>query len=430
MRCAAIAVLVACGDPARPSVVDEPSLFSHASMPAFRRGPYQDEHGNHTPRAKTDAKNGRIRGCVTRAGKPVANVVVKATVLPTGMSFTTDKASTDASGCYEIVITANHHHRNQIARLSAQEDFVGGRLVTVDRGQVTTGANFEVGAGFTVSGVVRDAAGAPVAGVTVDADAWVTSRPTGADGRFEVKIWSAGRHRLRVDPAYERVVDARTPFVFDVPRLDGALRDVVLVVDDRPKPKVIGPLSNSYPKATLTLVPVSVRAGVSLPDHAWCSAWTREPDGSVRRSVANSSFTLPRMTSTVRITCDEMAGIAAAGLDVDDELQASPATLPIVAIARNGVDLGVELRAHPDGALVVGATVEAAAAGLRAGDVIVAIDGVAVRGWHPESVFELGFRPPPGSAVTWTYRREGREASVRVVAPGLAAPGLYDTTRW
>jgi C-terminal processing protease CtpA/Prc len=101
------------------------------------------------------------------------------------------------------------------------------------------------------------------------------------------------------------------------------------------------------------------------------------------------------------------------------------ATIPLVPVEINGVELGVELREVLDGALVVGVADEAAAAGLRVGDVVTAVGDTNVAGMNPESVHELGFRVPPGNEVSWTVKRRTAELTLHARAPGPKTRPLY-----
>ena len=58
----AVSAVVALAVRGRKSEPAEPARL------AGEYGPYQDEHGDHTPRAKDDPNNAHIRGAFTEAG--------------------------------------------------------------------------------------------------------------------------------------------------------------------------------------------------------------------------------------------------------------------------------------------------------------------------------------------------------------------------
>jgi S1-C subfamily serine protease len=127
----------------------------------------------------------------------------------------------------------------------------------------------------------------------------------------------------------------------------------------------------------------------------------------------------------VFLMCDQMPGFENNSREIDLSTMSSPIEMPVVPIVLNGVELGVELSSHPLGARVVGVAAEAQAAGLQAGDVIVAVDEIPVAGFRHQSVYELGFKIPPGHEVTWTVERDGRRIELRAKAPGQVAAPLY-----
>jgi hypothetical protein len=384
--------------------------------------PYHDEHGDHTPRSKDDPKNAHVRGCVTRAGKPVPGAKVTALVWPPGMSFTVDHAVAGADGCYEIVITARHLVRKQSAKIYVDRPLVGRILVPVEPGGTTTKADLEVGAGFVIRGVVRDEKGAPVPRALVTDGRGPFLRDevrTDDGGRFALRIDTAARIQLHA-PEYE----GNEPLVFDITRLDGEVGGVVLTVGSQ----AVRPGSSHERRVAAAtsykIKPVILRPGANLYG-GWCTAWARATNGELEATVTNSGFELDLTPANVRLTCDQMDGFEDNGRDIDPSTMSSPIELPVVPIALNGVELGVELRAHPLGARVVGVAAEARNAGLQAGDVVVAVDDVPVTGFDPRSVYELGFRIAPGHEVAWTIERDGTRIELRAKAPGALEPPLY-----
>jgi len=92
-------------------------------------------------------------------------------------------------------------------------------------------------------------------------------------------------------------------------------------------------------------------------------------------------------------------------------------------INRTFVGVGVFLEAHPDGILVrqVFSGTPAQAAGLLAGDVIVAADGKPLKGLSPEAAANL-IRGEAGSGVTLKWRRGGQEFSQTLIRAEIQAP--------
>lgn len=79
------------------------------------------------------------------------------------------------------------------------------------------------------------------------------------------------------------------------------------------------------------------------------------------------------------------------------------------------VGIGVTMTAHEDGfeILRVEETGPAKEAGLAAGDVVTAVDGVSLQGLDPETISGM-VRGEEGTSVRLTYRRDGRSRTVRV----------------
>jgi hypothetical protein len=398
----------------------EPSDDRERLHAELARHSYRSGHGDVTPRSENDPKNARIRGCVSRAGKPVPGAKLTAMVWPAGMSFTLDHAVAGADGCYEIVITAKHLRRKQVAEVSVDRPLVGSLLVPVEPGGTTAQADLEVGAGFVIRGLVRDGKGAAVPRVLVTDGRDRSEVRTDDAGRFAIRVSTAGRAQLHA-PEYE----GTEPAVFDVTRLDGEVGGVVLTVGD----EIVRP-GDSHERrvagaTAYTIKSVSMRPNVNPAYEGWCTAWARGKDGELGATVTNSGFELDLTPANVRLTCDQMPGFVDNGRDIDLSTMSSPIEMPVVPIALNGVELGVELRSHPQGARVVGVAAEAKSAGLQKGDIVVAVDAVPVVGFDRRSVYELGFKIPPGQEVTWTIERDGRRTELRAKAPGQLRAPLY-----
>jgi len=72
-----------------------------------------------------------------------------------------------------------------------------------------------------------------------------------------------------------------------------------------------------------------------------------------------------------------------------------------------------------------GVAAEAKDAGLLPGDIVVAINDVAVAGFEMRSVYEFGFKLPPGEDVAWTIERYGARLTLHANSPGHPQPALY-----
>jgi hypothetical protein len=180
---------------------------------------------------------------------------------------------------------------------------------------------------------------------------------------------------------------------------------------------------------------INVRVRLALlgddpPDaDPWCSAAVStavgpylEVDRGARTSGEDVMLAVP--PGPTRISCTDAMGYAPARREIS-AARDQVATIPLVPVEINGVELGVELREVLDGALVVGVADEAAAAGLRVGDVVTAVGDTNVAGMNPESVHELGFRVPPGNEVSWTVKRRTAELTLHARAPGPKTRPLY-----
>ena len=255
--------------------------------------PYHDEHGDHTPRAKTDPMVARIRGCVSRGGKPVAGATLMATVLPTGMSWTEDSAVTGPDGRYELIVTANHLEGRQVASIVVDGGLVGALQVEVEPGRTTDQADIEVGAGYVIRGVVRDQSGAVVPGVRVGDERFGKREETDRDGRFALRVRTTGRHRLRVFPGgteWLREYEQGAPVIIDVDRLDGDTSGVTLVIGNE-----IASYGSSWTRSlpgakSCKITPVSVRPDAPPIVHAWCIGWNLGEGGTLHEKVENSGL--------------------------------------------------------------------------------------------------------------------------------------------
>ena len=379
-------------------------------------------HGDVTPRDKDDPKNARIRGCVVRRGEPVPGAEIEVIVWPTNMKFTTDSAVAGADGCYEVVITAKHLRRKRPALIIAGPLY-GSLLVPIEPGRTTPHADIEVGPGFVIRGVVRDSKGAPVPHALVTDghhhNEIRSEAQADAAGRFAIEISTLGRVQLHVHE-YE----STTPAVYDVERLEGELAGVVLTVGNA-LPRLPTSWARPTPGAAALVKLVSVRSGVDLPPGGRCTAWAPGKRGEVEPALTSFGFQIDLPPATVRLTCDDMQGFVGNGRNIELPLRSPLIEMPIVPVILNGVELGVELRAHPNGARVVGVAAEAQAAGLRADDIVVAVDDVPVAGFDHRSVYELGFKVAPGHRVAWTIERGGARIELHAKAPGPLRAPLY-----
>jgi hypothetical protein len=130
-------------------------------------------------------------------------------------------------------------------------------------------------------------------------------------------------------------------------------------------------------------------------------------------SKADGSFALEISQGSVRIWCegeDHTAGAASL------ELGASgTATVRVVRYRRNGVDMGAEILAESDGARIERVVGVAARSGLKAGDLVRAVDDIPLAGLSRRSMAALAFFFPGEAKPRWTVVRN--DTVLTITAP-------------
>jgi len=184
--------------------------------------------------------SGFVRG---PSGEPLANVDLDVTDESTGERVPTPGDQSGGSGAYRVVVPPGTYSvafdPPSSLRLAAWQE----------TGVVISGAtalDVQLAPGFVVSGVVRDAGGAPVAGADLDVDdvatgrrLWIADDTTAPDGRYAI-IVPAGEFEVIVDPP--AAAEMYSAIVRGVAvSADVALADVSLDRGVRVAAQVIGP---------------------------------------------------------------------------------------------------------------------------------------------------------------------------------------------
>ena len=138
---------------------------------------------------------GLIAGTVTDSatGSPIAG----AAVALTGSS--TRQTTTDASGAYRVLVSVGTYAVSVSRYGYATAGATG--VVVAENATTTTNITLTALPSHSVSGIVRDAAGSPLAGTQVSVSASVSAVTTGADGVFTVPGLQAGTYTVTATPA-------------------------------------------------------------------------------------------------------------------------------------------------------------------------------------------------------------------------------------
>jgi hypothetical protein len=88
-------------------------------------------------------------------------------------------------------------------------------------------------------------------------------------------------------------------------------------------------------------------------------------------------------------------------------------TVYLVPRLVHGTDAGAELTAEPRGARITAVHGLAAEAGLRIGDLVLAVNDIALVPLGRDAMHALAFRIPPTGTTTWTIDRGGRRLALR-----------------
>lgn len=212
-----------------------------------------------------------------------------------------------------------------------------------------------------------------------------------------------------------RLIDTRhvNPASYEV-RTQRALSNLMAAVQNpaflraagaNPNPQQVAMLQQELRQVAQSNPPRTANEAIGLMQ--WAADLANQRVGVKREAVALEFFngTLDSLDKYSSFTPTK----AAYGALERNELQ-------MAALEENIVGVGVELKAHEQGALVLG-TVDngpAARARITAGDILTGIDGRSVQGW-PLSQIANAISGPAGSSVTFRVLRNGQEftASLR-----------------
>jgi S1-C subfamily serine protease len=144
--------------------------------------------------------------------------------------------------------------------------------------------------------------------------------------------------------------------------------------------------------------------------------WTTGGRGTFPLIVDKKPIAVPLLTfkGQTQIDCETDDDL---NVRIFDPAPSRVLDIPLVRPSVDDVDLGVELRAHPNGTSVVDVADEAKAAGLQPGDIITDIDGISVINLSPKVVRALGFRLPPGVSAKLAVLRAQQQISIVVRSP-------------
>lgn len=135
--------------------------------------------------------------------------------------------------------------------------------------------------------------------------------------------------------------------------------------------------------------------------------------GGILRATSDGELSLRPAEGRLRLRCERSGFVRAETAPFDVSTVDGVIDVPMVRQRLDAVDLDVDVRPHPLGAVVVAISDELAAAGLRVGDVVEAADGIPVAGLDLDSVTELAFRRSAGAELTWEVRRGDKRVTVR-----------------
>ncbi len=383
--------------------------------------PYFNEHGAYK-RDLSDPHVAHVSGTVVHEGQSVASARLEATVHPTGMGWTIDEATTNADGTFSIPITSNHLVDRQLVTIEVRAGLMSGfATVTVAPGEDVHDVRIDVGVGVTVTGRIIDNDGEPVTAYGVESVSICLGvrcvRPT-KDGSFTLTSVELGRHRLQARAGGTLYSISDLPLTQVAPaitttQLSGAIDDIVIHVDGvAARAKYFG--TGDYKRTAVDNVRARVilARGGTMPASIGCSTWHGREHVPL---TGDGILSLPIDHSRRgRVDC-EVDGFVRVVIEHPDPNET--VDIPLIAWADDAIDLGAELSTQADGLRVVDVADEARDAGLRAGDVVTAIDGISVKRLAVNTARELGFRLPPGHAVSLTVLRRGKELTIHLRSP-------------
>jgi hypothetical protein len=125
-------------------------------------------------------------------------------------------------------------------------------------------------------------------------------------------------------------------------------------------------------------------------------------------SGSDGRFALHAPHGRVQVECisEELAfAPAMVRTDADDP---AVLTVRVVRPRKDATDVGVDLMAEPEGARIARVSRRAWTAGLRAGDLVRAVDDIPLAGLSRITMFVLAFEFPPAATIRWTVQRGER----------------------
>ncbi len=372
-----------------------------------------------------DPKIARAAGTITHEGRAVSGASIEATVYPTPYhGWTTDRATSAADGTFSLAITAGNLEGKQPVELAVQAAGMRGRaLVMLAPGERIANVGIEVGAGVTVRGRVIDETGSAVEQYDMTQPHVCLGRDCGAtkdDGSFELTSFQVGRQRFEVVAGGVTHVVKELPLGKVAPsivvdHLSGFIGPILLQVDRKATEQMFNApsWSDSTDGGTARVRVVPGRDG-TLPATIMCMSAHGGEDIPVGDGRAPIVVPVLRYAGRSRIECDPDNFDR---VRIQDPAPGRVHDVPLVHTSVDDIDLGVELRAYPTGARVVGVADEAKDAGLRPDDIVTAIDGISVANTNAPVVRALGFRLPPGKSAELAIMRGEQPLTIVLRSP-------------
>jgi hypothetical protein len=379
------------------------------------------------PKRRTldDPKVARVAGTITYEGRGVSGASIEATVHPTGYhGWTTDSATSSADGTFSLPVTAGNLDSTQRVELRVQAAEMRGRaFVLVAPGDKLANLAIEVGTGVTVRGRVANADRATVQrfdGGRVSVCFGENCSVAKDDGSFELTIFELGRHRFEVvgggvtHRVKELPLGKVAPSIL-IDRLTGFIGPIALQLDADAAARMFNEPDWAMSKdgGTASVRVVAGRGG-SLPTSIMCMT----PHGGEHFQVGDgrAPIVVPVLTfaGRSRIDCDADDSLR---IRIYDPTPGRVVDVPVVRPMLDAVDLGVELRAHPQGARVLDAADEAKDAGLQPGDIVTSIDGTSVANTNAPVVRALGFRLAAGQSAELSITRDDQPLAIVLRSP-------------
>lgn len=377
-----------------------------------------------------DPRVAHVTGAITHEGRAISSAAIEATVHPTGYhGWTTDHATSRADGTFTLAITAGNHEKKQPVELAVEAAGMRGRaVVMVAPGEKVANVSIEVGSGVRVRGRVTNQLGKPLGEYDMNkvsvrlGDGWSETKD---DGSFELVTFKRGRHRFEVvgggvTHSVKELPLAKVAPSIVVDHVSGFIGPIALQVDEDAADRMFNePGWDMMKDAGTASVRVVAGRGGALPATIMCMT----PHGGKDFAVGDGR-------SPIAVPLVTFAGHSRIDCEADDSLEVrvyDPAPgrvidVPLVRPSVDDIDLGVEVRAHSQGARVLDVADEAKNAGLQPGDIVTAIDGISVVSMKARVVRALGFRLPPGQSAELTVTRGEQQLPIVLRAPSQHTP--------